>query len=224
MWTSGAARGVGSGVTMSRAEILSDAAPFFGRREGRPLRTREIVTTSLTSPDSPVPDEGGGVRNPSPTHPAAHTAVTFLRNATLCCGEISSKFNTEMLEADVLLTLWQMDEVLRCSHLRDDLKKMVDEELRPHHLPPPTGGGLFHLLGGRYDGLTLELALFMQCASAGQVDVMRAILRRGNIDINARNVKGVVYKMGNLYTDGELVHHAGNVYTDGELVHRLVHH
>lgn len=71
MWTSGAARGVGSGVTMSRAEILSDAAPFFGRREGRPLRTREIVTTSLTSPDSPVPDEGGGVRNPSPTHPAA---------------------------------------------------------------------------------------------------------------------------------------------------------
>ena len=70
LWTSGAARGVGSGVTMSRAEILSDAAPFFGRREGRPLRTREIVTTSLTSPDSPVPDEGGGVRNPSPTHPA----------------------------------------------------------------------------------------------------------------------------------------------------------
>ena len=30
--------------------------------------------------------------------------------------------------------------------------------------------------------------------------------------------------MGNLYTDGELVHHAGNLYTDGELVHRLVHH
>ena len=79
-----------------------------------------------------------------------------------------------------------MDEVLRCSHLRDDLKKMVD--LRPNHLPPPTGVGLLlHLLGGRYDGLTLELALFMQCASAGQVDVMRAILRRGNIDINARN-------------------------------------
>ena len=75
LWTSGAARGVGSGVTMSRAEILSDAAPFFGRREGRPLRTREIVTTSLTSPDSPVPDEGGGVRNPSPTHPAAHPAT-----------------------------------------------------------------------------------------------------------------------------------------------------
>ena len=66
---------MGSGVTMSRAEILSDAAPFFGRREGRPLRTREIVTTSLTSPDSPVPDEGGGVRNPSPTHPAAHPAT-----------------------------------------------------------------------------------------------------------------------------------------------------
>ena len=42
-----------------------------------------------------------------------------------------------------------------------------------------------------------------------------------NIDVNARNVEGVVYKMGNLYTDGERVHHAGNY---GELVHRLVHH
>ena len=78
LWTSGAARGVGSGVTMSRAEILSDAAPFFGRREGRPLRTREIVTTSLTSPDSPVPDEGGGVLPaPLPTPPPTPRVLAF---------------------------------------------------------------------------------------------------------------------------------------------------
>ena len=79
MWTCGVARGVGSGVTISRAEILSHAAPFLGRRaEGRPLRTRQIVTTSLTSPDSPVPDEGGGVLpTPLPTPPPTPRVLAF---------------------------------------------------------------------------------------------------------------------------------------------------
>ena len=130
-------------------------------------------------------------------------AVLFLRNA----ASVSSN-RTEMLEADILQTLWHTEEVFRRSHLRDDFKKAVDElfaQMAPD-TPPPTGVALFHLLGGhRWDGLTLELALFMQCASAGgqpQVDVMRELLRRGNIDINARNVEGVVYKMGSVHAQG----------------------